>query len=294
MSAVFRKELKALLGGLTGWGFFALLLASAGASMFFINVQGGSPLFSENVRWLALGMAAACGLLCADAYPIERRWKTERVLYALPLASRSVYFGKFFARLVVLLMGCALLALYPVVFALAAPAAVMSEGLGCVIALCAMGVLFTAAALACSALSRSGLVALIAYAALVAFCWFAAALAARVASLTALSPMLLVLLPALVGLVAWMISEDVFIGFVAAAVVLAPVLFCHLRGSDAAVYGGIAKGLRACAVFEPLSLTAHGLVDLAAFIYWLSAAALMVVIGLMAAAARRQGKRRAL
>ena len=29
MSAVFRKELKALLGGLTGWGFFALLLAAA-------------------------------------------------------------------------------------------------------------------------------------------------------------------------------------------------------------------------------------------------------------------------
>lgn len=294
MSAVFRKELRALLGGLTGWGFFALLLAAAGASMFFVNVQGGSPLFSENARWLALGMALACGLLCADAYPAERRQKTERALYALPLSSRSVFFGKLLARLVALLIGCALLALYPIVFSLASPAAAMAEGLGCVLAVAAMGVLFTSAALACSAFCRSGLVAFAAYAVLAALGWFAAPLAARVGTLTTLSPLTLVLIPALAGVLAWMISEDELIGFVAAAAALAPVLLNHLRGNDAAVYGGIAKGLRTCAVFEPLSLTLRGLVDLSAVVYWLSAAALMIVIGLMAAGARRRGKRRAL
>ena len=294
MSAVFRKELRALLGGLTGWGFFALLLAAAGVSMFFVNIQSGSPLFSENTRWLALGMALACGLLCADAYPAERREKTERALYALPLTGRAVFFGKLLARLATLLIGCALLALYPVVFSLAVPAAAMSEGLGCVLVVAVMGLLFTAAALACSAFCRSGLIAFIAYAALTALCWFAAPIAARVGSMTALSPLMLVLLPALAGLLAWMISEDVLIGFAAAAVALAPVLFNHLRGSDAAVFGGIAKGLRACAVFEPLSLAMRGLVDLSSIVYWLSAAALMTVIGLMAAGARRRGKRRAL
>ena len=294
MSAVFKKELRALLGGLTGWGFLALLLAAAGASMFFVNVRGASPLFCENARWLALGMAAACALLCADAYPAERRQKTEQVLYALPLTSRGVFFGKLFARLVILLIGCALLALYPVVFSLVVPAAALSEGLCCVICLCAMGVLFTAAALTCSAFCRSALVAFAVFAALTAVAWFAAALAARVATITVLSPLTLALMPALAGLLVWILSEDVLVGFIAAAVVLAPVLLNHLRGNDAAVFGGIARGLKACAVFEPLSLTMHGLLDPSALIYWLSAAALMIVIGLLAAAARRQGKRRAL
>ena len=294
MSAVFRKELRALLGGFAGWGFLALLLAAAGASVFFVNVRGASPLFSDNVIYLALGMALCCGLLCADAYPAERRQRTERVLYALPIGSGAIYFGKLLARLVVMLIGCALLALYPVVLSLTVPSAVLGEGLGCVIVVCALGVLFTAAGLCCSAFSRQAIVAFIAYAALVALAWFAANLAGRVAAITALSPLTLALLPLLAGLLVWMVAEDVLAGFIAAAVVLAPVLLCHLRGNDSAVFGAMAKGLHACAVFEPLAVTVNGLLDLSALIRYLSVAALLTVVGLLAAAARRQGKRRAL
>ena len=294
MRAVFRKELRALFGGLTGWGTMALLLAAAGASVFFINVRGSSPLFCDNARYIALGMALSCGLLCADAYPAERRQRTERALYALPITSRGIFAGKLLARLTVLLAGCALLALYPVVLSVAVPSAALAEGLGSVLALCAMGVMFTAAALCCSALSRSAIVAFVAYAALVALAWFAPDIAGRVAGMSALSPVTLALLPALAGMLIWLITNDVLAGFIAAAVVLAPVLFNHLRANDGAVFGGIARGLRACAVFEPLTLTANGILDLSALIYWLSAAVVLAAAGMLAAVARRQGKRRAL
>ena len=294
MSAVFRKELRTLLGGLTGWGSLAVLLAVAGVSAFFINLQGMRPFFTDNIRYLALGMALFCGLLCADAFPGERRARTDRALYALPLRSGGIFMGKLLARLLVVLLGCALLALYPVALSLAAPSAALGEGLGCVLAVCAMGVMFAATALCCSAFSRSALAAFGIYAALVALSYFMPELASRVETLTALSPLTLVLMPAAAGMLAWTAFGDVLAGFIAAAVVEAPVLLCHLRGNDSVIFQAIGRGLRAAAVFEPLSLFSNCIFDVAAVVRWLTIALLFAVTGILAVAARREAKRRAL
>ncbi len=294
MKAVFRKELRSLLGSLTGWGSIAVLLAAAGVSAFFHNIQGMSPLFADNILYVALGMALACGLMGMNAFPGERRARTERALYALPLGSGGVFLGKLLARLVVMLLGCALLALYPLGLSLAASSAAPGESLGCVLAVCAMGVLFTAAALCCSAFSRTAIEALLVYAALVALAYFLPSLAPRVEALTALSPLTLVLLSALAGVLAWAIFNDVLAGFIAAAIVEAPVLLCHLRGNDSAVFRAMGGAMRAVSVFEPMALFSNGILDLAAIVRWLSFALPFVAAGIVAVAARRQAKRRAL
>ena len=294
MRAVFRKELRALLNSLTGWGSLAALLAVAGAAAFFKNVQGVSPMFSDNILYLALGMALCCGLLCMDAFPGERRARTDRALYALPLGSGGIFLGKLLSRLVMVLLGCALLALYPVALSLTAASASLGEGLGCVLAVCAMGVMFTAAALCCSAFSRAAVEALLTYAALVALAYFLPQLASRVGALTALSPLTLILLPALAGFLVWALFGDVLAGFIAAAVVEAPVLLCHLRGNDSAVFRALGGGMRAVSVFEPLTLFSNGILDLAAIVRWVSFALPFIAAGILAVASRRQAKRRAL
>jgi len=294
MKAVFRKELRALLGGLTGWGGLAVLLAAAGASVFFVNVRGQSPLFADNILWIALGMALACGLMAANAFPGERAAHTDRALFALPVKSGAVFGGKLLARLAMALIGCALLALYPIAFSLAVPSATMGEGLGCVLAVCALGVLFMSAAVCCSAFSRNAVTAFIVYAALVVLSYFLPELAKRVEALTALTPFTLILMPALAGAVAWTVFNDVLAGFIAAAIVEVPVLLNHLRGSDSAVFAFIGRAMRAASVFEPLPLFANGILDLSAVIFWLTAALPFIAAGMLAVAARRQAKRRTL
>ena len=294
MSAVFRKELRTLFHGLTGWGSLAVLLAAAGVSMFFVNVRGLSPLFADNILYLALGMALSCGLLCCDAFPGERRAHTDRALYALPLRSGSIFLGKLLARLVVVVLCCALLCLYPAALSLAAPSASMGEGFGAVCAVCAMGALFAAAALCCSALSRSPIVAFLSYAAVVALMYFLPALAPRVEALTSLSPVTLVLMPLAAGVLAWVIFDDVLAGFIAAAVAEAPVLLNHLRGSDSAVFRALGSAMRAVGVFEPMTLFSNGLLDVSALVRWLTFALPFIAAGVIAVAARREAKRRAL
>jgi len=294
MRAIFKRELRALFGSLTGWGSLALLLAVAGVSVFIINVRGASPVFADNILYLALGMALSCGLLCANAFPAERRQRTERALYALPVRSGGVFFGKLLPRLVVVLMGGALLALYPVVMSLLVPSVSMGEGLGGVLAVCALGVLFAATAVCCSAFSRTAVGAFIAYAALVALSFALPYAAPRVAALTSLPPLALVLMPALAGVLAWAAFNDVLIGFAAAALVEAPLLLHHLRGTDSAVTGFLARAMKAAAVFDPLSLFARGILDVPALVRWLSMALPFAVAGILAVAARREGRRRAL
>ena len=294
MKAVFKRELRFLFGGLTFWGALALLLTAVGAPVFFVNVRGANPHFADNILYFVFGMALFCGLICVDAFPGEHRAKTERALYALPVRSGGFFLGKLLPRLIAVLAACAVIALYPIALALISPSSSLSEGLVCVVALCALGMLFVSAALCCSAFSRSAVCAFIAYAALIALSWFLPKAAPLIEARGAISPLTLIGLPLFAGLLAFLVFSDILIGFIGAAIVLVPVLLNHLLGTDSVVFGFIGRLMRGVSVFDPLRFFQNGLLDFSAVIDWLALALPFIAAGILAVAARRQGKRRAL
>ena len=294
MKHVFMREAGARFHSLLSWAALALMLALTGVGVYINNVSGLSPMFADDLRYAALGMALAAGLLSADAYPADRRAHAERAIYAAPLSSASIFMGKFLASLLMVFIGAVCLALYPVALHIVAPAGGLAAGLCGVLAVFALGVMLTALSTCVSACCRNGFVSFAVYAVLVALIYFMPSIARRVAAVKAITPIMLVLLPALAGVVVWQLFDSVLAGFVAAAVVEIPVVLSHLKGRDFAVTGTIAAWLDELSLFEMFDRIRAGVFDGAALIKALLLALALIAAGIAATMTRRQAVRRAL
>ncbi len=294
MKALFKRELRALFSGWGGWGFLALVTGAAGITVFIVNILGGTPSFAESTLYLALAMALGSGLCCMRAFPGESASNTERLLYVLPLRTRDIVLGKLLSRLVPVLISGALLALYPLGLSLVFPQASFSMGLSSVVAVAALGLLLMSAALFCSACSRTAVGAFVSFMLLTLASWVAPYAAMRAEALTAISPVMIALMTALIVLLVYILCSDWLVGFIAAALVEAPVLLLHLRGEDARVLEVFNALLKRLSVFEPLGAFVNGIFDVGTIVGYLTVAALFAGLTGLAVAARRRGERRAL
>ena len=294
MTALFKRELRALFSGWGGWGFLALATGAAGIAVFTVNILGGAPSFAENTLYLALAMALGSGLCCMRAFPGERASNTERLLYTLPLRTRDIVLGKLLSRLIPVLLSGVLLALYPLGLSLAFPQTSLSLGLSSVAAVTALGMLLMSAALFCSACSRTAAGAFASFALLTLASWAAPYAAMRAEALTVVSPLMIALMTALVVLLVYILCSDWLVSFIAAALAEAPVLLLHLRGEDARVLEAFNALLKRLSVFEPLSAFVNGIFDVGTIAGYLTVAALFACLTGLAIAARRRGERRAL
>lgn len=294
MKAVFKRELRALFTGWSGWGFLALTTGAAALSVFFVNILSGTPSFAQNSVYLALAMALGCGLCCMRAFPGECASGTERLLYMLPLKNCDIVLGKLFSRLVLVALSGVLMAVYPLGLSLAFEQVSLGEGLSCVLAVTLMGALFMSAALFCSACSRSSITAFVSFAALTCLSWAAPYAADKVAVMTSISPLMIILGTALVALVVYALISDWLIAFICAALQEMPVLLASLRGEDAEVFGVLSKRLNSLSVFEPLTAFVNGILDAGTLIEYVLLAAFFAALCGLAVAARRRCERRAL
>lgn len=294
MKALFKRELRALFSGWGGWGFLALVTGAAGIAVFIVNILGGAPSFAESTLYLALAVALGSGLCCMRAFPGERTAGTERLLYALPLRTRDIVLGKLLSRLVPVLISGALLALYPLGLSIAFPQVSLSMGLSGVAAVTALGLLLMSAALFCSSCARTAEGAFGSFALMTFVSWAAPYAAMRAEALTAVTPFMIAAMTALIVLIVYSLCSDWLIGFIAAALVEAPVLLMHLRGEDARVLEAFNALLKKLSVFEPLSAFVNGIFDVGTIVGYLTIAALFACLTGLSVAARRRGERRAL
>ena len=291
MIAVCRRELRHIFHGLTGWGFLALLALITGGLLFVINVIGHSPNMCDGTVYYALGMALCCGLCGMNAYAGDRQDGTLRLLYTMPLSSASIALGKLLARWLLVLIGGFLMSLYPVCLGLFIEQMHIMEGLSCVIAACAAGMVFMALSVFCAAETRSAVTAFISYAAVVALVYLIPQFAPNVASATRLTLPLVLLLAVLAGAICYIVFGDILAGFIGAAIGLAPSLVCYLNGNGAAVFRALSRGMKGIGLFQALSPFTRGIMDLSVIIACLMGAGVFALASIKATAAARRSVR---
>ena len=118
MRAVFRRELRACLGGLRGWGYAALVLVVSGIAVAYYNFYGGSSDIVYAVHFAEYALIPAVPLLCADSMARDRRDGTDRLLRSLPVSGLSAVLGRYLALVCVAAIPVGVLCLYPLLFAL--------------------------------------------------------------------------------------------------------------------------------------------------------------------------------
>ena len=89
----------------------------------------------------------------------------------------------------------------------------------------------------------------------------------------------MILLPLLAGVLCYIATNDVLVGFIGGAVVLAPVLVCYLSGNGPAVFDAFAKIMNGVGLFSALAPFTHGVMDLSVIIGCLLGAVLPLLLG---------------
>lgn len=115
MIAVFRHELESYFTSLTGFVFGAFLLLFAGIYTMVYNISNALTNFEYVLGGMSFVFLVIVPVLTMRVLAEERKQKTDRLLYSLPLSMTEVVLGKYAAMLVIYLLPMLVISGYPLI-----------------------------------------------------------------------------------------------------------------------------------------------------------------------------------
>lgn len=115
MIAVFRHELESYFTSLTGFVFGAFLLLFAGIYTMVYNISNALTNFEYVLGGMSFVFLVIVPVLTMRVLAEERKQKTDRLLYSLPLSMTEVVLGKYTAMLVIYLLPMLVISVYPLI-----------------------------------------------------------------------------------------------------------------------------------------------------------------------------------
>lgn len=118
MIAVFRHELESYFTSLTGFVFGAFLLLFAGIYTMVYNISNALTNFEYVLGGMSFVFLVIVPVLTMRVLAEERKQKTDRLLYSLPLSMTEVVLGKYAAMLVIYLLPMLVISVYPLILSM--------------------------------------------------------------------------------------------------------------------------------------------------------------------------------
>lgn len=116
MIAVLKHELRLYFHSLTAYVFGAFLLAFVGIGSMLYNLQAAVSNFEYVLSFGCLVFVVIVPILTMRVIAEERKQKTDRLLYSLPITTTQVVIGKYLSLLIVYLIPLCIICLYPLIF----------------------------------------------------------------------------------------------------------------------------------------------------------------------------------
>ena len=95
MIAIFKRELKSYFNGTVGCLFIAVLLAFTGVFVTNFNLIGGYAAFEYSLESTSIVFLLAVPILAMRSMNEDRRIRTDKLLYSLPIKLSGVILGKY-------------------------------------------------------------------------------------------------------------------------------------------------------------------------------------------------------
>ena len=118
MSAVFKKEFRSYFSSPIGYVVLAVMFFFAGFSFFQYNLSAGSSSLSAVYQNLySVVMLLVLPVLTMRLFSDEKRQKTDQALLTAPTSLTSVVLGKFFAALLLFVIGISITLVFAIIIA---------------------------------------------------------------------------------------------------------------------------------------------------------------------------------
>ena len=285
MIAVFKRELRSYFNGMIGFLFVAILVAFTGVFVTSFNLLGGYAAFEYALESTAIVFLLAVPILTMRTLADDKRLKTDKLLYSLPVKLSHVIVGKYLAMLAVLLLPTVVLAVYPLILS-AFGAVNFTVAYSCLLAFFLLGGALIAICMFLSSLADSQIVAAILGFAAVLVIYMAESIASMIPETAAVSLFCLIALSLIVGIVGYFLTKSTpvacGIGGLLSGVSL--ILFFLNRTLFEGLFPAI---LSQMALFDRFGIFSYGLLDLPALILYLSVSVFFVTLTVLGAEKKR-------
>ena len=118
MRAIIGRELRSYFSSPLGYVFTAVVLLFVGIFTMVYNLKNFLSAFELSLGQMSFVYIIAIPILTMRIIAEEKRQKTDRLLYSLPMGMTRIVFGKYFSALVVLALPVAITGLYPLILSL--------------------------------------------------------------------------------------------------------------------------------------------------------------------------------
>ena len=285
MVAVCKHELRMAFHSLTAYVFGAFLLAVVGIGAMLYNLQAAVSNFEYVLSFSSLVFAVIVPILTMRTLAEERRQRTDQLLYALPLSTWEVIFGKYLALLAVFALPLCVIAVYPLIFAQFGEV-YLPTSYGSLFAFFLLGAALIAVGVFLSSLTdNQGFAAGISVA-VILFNYYSVALSEYVAATAQASALALFVLAAGVGLLVKALTRSENLALAVGLPLMAAVALAYF--ADASLFEGLLPDLMAAlSLFDRLTVFVNGVFDLTAVAFYLSVAAFFLFLSVQSLEKRR-------
>ncbi len=286
MYAVYRKEFRSSLTGMTGCIFIFAVLFVLGYFVQGIQLSG-SPQIELSIVNGAFWSLILTPVLTMRLFSEERKTKTDQLLYTLPISTTSVVLGKYLAMVTIFAIPCAVLAIYPIVFSFFAPAGInFAMAYGSIFAYFLLGCAVIALGMLISSLFESQVICAILNLALLLAFYFLTSSASTISDSAATALAMVITIALIAALIVYLATKNVIAPIITGAVLVIAAVAVYLINSE--LYVGLStKIISAISIFQPIIAFAYNVFDITCFIYYLSLAALFVFLTVQSFERRR-------
>lgn len=268
MGAIYRREVRSYLCGMTGAIFMAFLLCMTGIYMTVYNLMGGYPSFEASLSGMVFVYLIAVPVLTMRSFSEEKHAKTDQLLYALPLSMNAVVMAKFLAMATILFLPTAVICLYPLLLSTFGTVSLVSA-YGAILAFFLLGCTLVSIGMFLSSLTESQVIAAVLGVAAMLFCYLMNGIAGLIPTTAQASYIGFLLLACAAGLIVQSVTKNSTAAVTATGVLVLVLSILYFWKSELFA-GTFPKMLSALALFDRMSEFTNGIFDLTAITYYIT------------------------
>ena len=279
MKAIYDRELRSHLYGMTGAITAAFLLLMTGIYTAVYCLRSGYPTFSVALSGNFILSASFVYVLVIPVLTMrslaeEKHQKTDQLLYALPLPLWKIVTAKYLAAVTVLAVPCAVMCLYPLILGQFG-AVNYAADYGSILAFFLLGAALCAIGLFISSLTESQVIAAVISLGLFLLLFFMPLFAPVIPDTAAASLVCFLVLAALAAVIFYVMTKNAGVSVCVGVILMAAVVLVYVAQQDLFV-NAVPSILGAAALFDRLSPFSSGLFDLTAVVFYVTCAVLFV------------------
>ena len=285
MTAVFKHELRAYLHSFVTYLFCGFLLIFTGIGAMLYNIQSAVANFEYVLQFICIVTVVILPILTMRIISDEKKQRTDKLLYSLPISTQDIVLGKYLAVLLVFLVPMLIIAVYPLIFKQFGDVYLLTS-YGAMLAFFLMGAAMIAIGMFISSLTENQGIAAGITIPILLFNYFSVSLADYVSSSAFGSLVVLMVFAAILSFIVYYCTKNDNLGCAIFIVCVLALGISYFFKSD--MYEGLVPAImQKLSLFSRFSVFVNGVFDITSIVFYITVAAFFVFLSIQSLEKRR-------